>query len=172
VVLKAFSPIVGLSPKILILGSMPSVISLRDHQYYGNPNNSFWWIMAQLLGFSEKLPYSERVAELEKSPFAVWDVLSDCERQGSLDSSIVRSSEVPNDIASFLQTYSNVTLLAFNGGAAERIFRRHCSDLVTKEVLQRQVPETILLPSTSPAYASMKKQEKLDCWSKALSAHI
>jgi len=170
--MKSFSPIIGANPKVLILGSMPSQISLREQQYYGNRNNAFWWIMSELLGFSVELNYSNRVEKIKQSPFAVWDVLVDCERPGSLDSSIVRASEVPNDIAALLQVYSNVSLLAFNGAAAKTIFMRHSRNLISLESLGRQSPEIIQLPSTSPAYASMNKQEKLRLWSHALDRYI
>ena len=35
----------GDSPRVLILGSFPSEMSLARQEYYGNPQNKFWRIM-------------------------------------------------------------------------------------------------------------------------------
>lgn len=46
--------IVGLDPivfedsKILIVGSMPSAISLKEQMYYANKNNRFWKILKEI----------------------------------------------------------------------------------------------------------------------------
>ena len=169
--MNAFAPIISFNPKVLILGSMPSRVSLSEQQYYGNSNNAFWWIMSELLGFSLELDYLSRVDKLKSSPFSVWDVLSDCERPGSLDANIVKASEVPNDIEGFLKIHSDVSLLAFNGAAAKTIFLRH--NVIHVDSLQRQSPpEMVQLPSTSPAYASMKKDEKLRLWAQAFENHL
>jgi len=64
------------------------------------------------------LDYSARVDELKAAGIAVWDVLYDCERPGSLDSRIVRASEKPNDVPGLLSNSPTIKLLAFNGGAA------------------------------------------------------
>ena len=151
---------------------MPSALSFSNQQYYGNPNNSFWWVMSDLLKFSLELGYSERVKKLETSPFAVWDVLKFCDREGSLDSSIIRSSEIPNNIAGFLGAYKSVELLAFNGAAAKNIYQRHCAETVINTLRNQDPPKLIQLPSTSPAYASMKKQEKRDHWFDAFSNYL
>jgi len=165
ILLVSFSPIAGRKPTVLILGSMPSQISLREQQYYGNRQNVFWWIMSELLSISIELSYSDRVRLLAQSNIALWDVLLNCERPGSLDSSIVRSSEQPNDISGFLEQYPSIALIAFNGGAAKTIFKRHCSDCL-KHI------DHIQLPSTSPAYASMRKHQKLAVWRTALQPFL
>ncbi len=46
--IEGFSPIIGENPKYLILGSAPSVISLRQREYYGNKQNSFWKIISTI----------------------------------------------------------------------------------------------------------------------------
>lgn len=162
----SFLPIVGSDSRVLVLGSMPSQISLSEHQYYANPRNSFWWIMSQMLGFSDQLDYEQRVEKLQENQVAVWDVLHDCERPGSLDSNIVRKSEVPNDLNSFLQNNPTINSIGFNGGAAKSQFLRHHSDLLNSSYYTEQ------LPSTSPAYASMTKQKKLIIWSDFFSVHL
>ena len=75
---------------------MPGQKSLQEHQYYAHPRNAFWWVMAQILNFSNELNYTQKVSKLESSGIAVWDVLFSCQRSGSLDSNIERASEVVN----------------------------------------------------------------------------
>ena len=139
---------------------MPSVQSLQRQQYYANPRNSFWWIMAQLFGFSDELSYAQKCNALIEAGVAVWDVLRDCDRPGSADSDIVRESEQPNDFINFFQRYPSLKLIGFNGRAAQAIFMRHCAE----QLDSKHAPKMILLPSTSPAYAAMSREQKLDKW--------
>jgi len=46
--IKSFEPIVDKNCKILILGTMPGVMSLKKQQYYGNKENQFWKIIYKL----------------------------------------------------------------------------------------------------------------------------
>jgi len=161
--MASFPPIIGSQPTILILGSMPSQISLAEQRYYANPANAFWWLMAQLIGFPLDLTYTQRSQCLTNAGYAIWDVLQDCEREGSLDSNIVRASEQPNDIEALLSDNPSVKKIGFNGRAAQTIFKRH-NKLASRTLPLRQC----LLPSTSPAHASMTKQQKLQAWCTAL----
>ena len=43
-------PIARPDARVLVLGSAPSVLSLQRGEYYGNPQNAFWRVMAELLG--------------------------------------------------------------------------------------------------------------------------
>lgn len=162
--MTAFPPLLGNAPKSLILGSMPSQISLREQQYYANPQNAFWWIMSQIAGFSQTESYQDRVAKLTGFGIAVWDVLLDCVREGSLDSNIQRGSELVNDLSGFIHSVPSVKLIAFNGQVAKQLFMRHCGSVL------QQFPhlEWVLLPSTSPAHAAMTKTQKLQIWGSAL----
>jgi len=166
--MAAFAPIVGVDPKVLILGSMPSQVSLNENQYYANPRNAFWWIMSQLVGFDLAADYALRAKAITSAGIAVWDVLYDCQRPGSLDSAIVRSSEVLNDFDAFFCRHSSLSLVIFNGAAASNIFHRHCKSLI--EEIDRTTPgfEWHRCPSTSPAHASMTRYNKLESWRHAI----
>ena len=120
----SLSPIVSESARILILGTMPGRDSLARQQYYAHPGNAFWFIMKHVCGAGVELSYEERVRRLQDVGFALWDVLKHCEREGSLDSKIVKASEAPNDIETLLNTYPNIHLIVFNGGKAAESFRR------------------------------------------------
>ena len=151
-----FKPIVGEHPRVLILGTMPSQKSLAQSQYYGHPQNRFWWIMSELFGFELSLDYAARVELVSSKGIAIWDVIASCHRPGSLDASIDESSLTPNPIPSLLSQFPSISLIAFNGQAAGKLFAKHiCAEL--------NVP-TLVLPSTSPAHASMKPEQKLMAW--------
>ncbi|MBT5230069.1 MAG: DNA-deoxyinosine glycosylase [Methylococcales bacterium] len=159
-VLNGFHPIASVDAKILILGSMPGVASLDVDQYYAHPRNAFWFILSEVLGFDLALSYLERCEQLLANRVAVWDVLSRCERQGSLDSAIKIDSELVNDFPLFLTKHPNIRAIYFNGGKAEQVFNR-----VAKPQLDDQ-RQLIFhkLPSTSPAMAMLTKEQKLDQW--------
>ncbi|MEN7341408.1 MAG: DNA-deoxyinosine glycosylase, partial [Pseudomonadota bacterium] len=73
-----FAPIVGKSPRILVLGSMPGQQSLREVRYYAHPRNSFWPIMLAWLGADDDLDYKARCQLIADRGVAVWDVLMSC----------------------------------------------------------------------------------------------
>ena len=43
-----FKPIYSKDSKILILGSIPSVVSREDNFYYAHPKNRFWKIISKI----------------------------------------------------------------------------------------------------------------------------
>lgn len=155
-VVHSFDPLGDERATTLILGSMPGVVSLTVQQYYAHPQNSFWKIMGELFTAGLDVPYPERVQRLCDHGIAVWDVLELCTREGSLDSAIVESSIVPNDFAEFFRTHPHVDRVFFNGAKAEASYRRYVApaDGVTYT----------RLPSTSPANASMRFEDKLTAW--------
>jgi hypoxanthine-DNA glycosylase len=153
--LNGLPPIIGGSPRLLILGNMPSVMSLAGQQYYGNPKNAFWRIAGELVGFTADAPYDDRVAALIDHGIAVWDVLKSCRREGSLDSAVERDSMVPNDFSSLHGAWSGIGRVYFNGAAAEANYRRLVQ--VDRPLTYRR------LPSTSPAH-TMAFAAKLEAW--------
>jgi double-stranded uracil-DNA glycosylase len=157
----SFPPIAAAGARLLILGTAPSIASLAKRQYYGHPQNAFWPIMGRLFGADRELPYQERQRIVTDQGVAVWDVLRECYREGSLDTSIHVESESPNDIAGFLRRQPGVHSIFFNGSKAETAFRRHALPQVAK--LQREFHYT-RLPSTSPAHAGRTFAQKLAAW--------
>ena len=103
--LEGLPPIVDDRARILILGNMPSVMSLASQQYYGNPRNGFWRITGDIFGFEPSSAYEDRTATLRGCGVAVWDVLRLCRRDGSLDSAIEPDSMVANDFGAFFDSH-------------------------------------------------------------------
>lgn len=145
---------------VLILGSMPGEASLRAGQYYAHGRNAFWRIMGDLLGAGPSLPYRERLARISAARIALWDVIADCERDGSLDAAIVGATVRVNDFAGFFAAHPAIRRVYFNGAAAEANFRRHALSQLPGWSLQ-----LIRLPSTSPAHAAQSYADKLAAWS-------
>lgn len=157
---SSLQPLIGREPVVLILGTLPSEVSLQAGEYYANPRNVFWRVMGELFAASWDLPYVERVARLTEHGIAVWDVLKSARRSGSTDSSIIRGTEVPNDFRSLLQTHSTIRHVCFNGGASSMFYKR----LVLPR-LNLPAPLTYrTLPSTSPANTPYTFDEKLGAW--------
>ena len=89
------SPKKGLSPlcisadtEVLILGSLPSDESIRKQEYYGNPKNYFWDILSIVFGEAIGQDYESKREFLRRHHIALWDVIAEARREGSLDSNI------------------------------------------------------------------------------------
>ena len=158
---EGFPPIIGPGARVLVLGSLPSEASIRKQQYYGHPRNAFWPIMGELFGAAPDISYPERAQILVDNGVAVWDVLAASVRLGSMDAAIDPDTATANDIVRLLDNQPSIRLVCFNGKTAARYFERLVAPAVENgsNTLQYQ-----LLPSTSPAHASMSFSDKLDRW--------
>lgn len=162
---QGFPPIARADARILIVGSLPGQESLRRHEYYAQPRNAFWRVMGALAGFAPELPYAARAATLLQGRIALWDVCRSASRAGSLDASIVAGSVVANDFAGFYAGHRAIALVCFNGRTAAALYRRHVLTTLSEKV--RALP-CCELPSTSPAYAALSLEAKLERWRAAL----
>lgn len=162
---SSFAPIEGNMARILILGTMPGAASLKAGQYYAHPRNSFWKIIGAILDISPNASYEERVESLQRSDIALWDVLKNCIRPGSMDTDIDMNSVTPNDIGALLQRQPKIVTIGFNGHSAEMIFRKCVLPTLGDTNLRY-----IRLPSTSPAHAAMPLEEKVIAWRAAIQA--
>lgn len=168
--LNSFAPLVSAYTRVLILGTMPGQASLDSAEYYAHPRNALWPIVlahivethpSHELGFEKD--YKTRCNLLLKSHVGLWDVLAECEREGSLDSKIIRESAVPNTINDLLVEKESIKAIIFNGKTAEKLFRSHIT-------LDKDLPQHSL-PSTSPAMASLTLEEKFLAWNEILAQY-
>lgn len=157
-IVESFPPIVSERSKLLILGSMPGPASLEAGEYYGYSHNAFWRIMGEFFGALPTLPYDKRVEILLSVGVALWDTLKACSRVGGLDTAI--RDEVANDFLTLFTEYPNITHVFFNGTKAQKVFLRKVLPTLTED--RRKYA---LLPSTSPAYRSMRLEAKIQAWS-------
>lgn len=164
--LISFPPVISPAASTLILGSMPGNRSLRVGQYYGNPQNLFWPFIEEIFAIPRAIPYAQRLEALQGVGIALWDVLKECEREGSLDTAIVPASELPNDFHWLLTTYPTLQRICFNGSKAATAFTRHV--LPTLPPSLHTTLTLIPLPSTSPANRAIPTADKLARWRAAL----
>ncbi len=153
-ILNSFPSISNNEAKVLILGTMPGIQSLKLNQYYGHNRNAFWKIVFTLFDEPFSQDYDIRKEVVLKNNIAVWDVLKVCVRKGSLDSAI--EQEVPNDFNAFLAAHPNIEHIFFNGQKAAHYFKKYVT-VSAKYTLHT-------LPSTSPAHAGMSFEQKRVAW--------
>jgi len=158
----AFPPIVGSRPRLLILGSLPGVRSLQAGEYYAHPGNAFWPIIVALFGATPAQDYRQRVALLKRRHIALWDVLHQATRPGSADAAIDPQSAVPNAFAPFFAAHPTINCVAFNGCTAAELYRRR---VLASWPGAPPALRYLVLPSTSPAHASLDRHAKLRRWS-------
>lgn len=154
-----FPPVSSPTSSVLVLGSLPGRVSIERGEYYANPQNAFWKIVAARV---PELPsdYPSRAAVLIQHGVALWDVLAAATRSGSLDAAIEQDA-IPNNFRAFFHVHSRVRLVAFNGGTAAKLYEKHVLPTLTDT--QRAIPRHTL-PSTSGAHASLSFDKKVARW--------
>ena len=159
--IECFEPVAQPDARLLILGTMPSVESLRQSFYYSHPRNAFWRVMAQVL--NEPFPESVEAKKemLTRHRIALWDVVHSCVRPGSLDSDI-RDVE-PNDFGMLFAHCPGIEKILFNGAAAQQLYEKKVGVMPTGCIRQR-------MPSTSPAY-TLSFEKKLAAWRDGMEGY-
>jgi hypoxanthine-DNA glycosylase len=150
----SFAPISNEETLVLILGSLPGEKSLAMNEYYGHPRNRFWKIIAKFTNNNFPTTYSEKKELLLKNKIAVWDIVKQGDRKGSLDTAIL--NEMPNDIDVFIATHKKLKAIFFNGKKTELLYDKY---LQRKEKLHYYS-----LPSTSPANAAFSDEKLYEHW--------
>lgn len=117
--------------------------------------------MESLFSNETNLNYPNRLKLLENHNIAVWDVLKNCVRSGSMDSSIEKHSMIANDFNAFYTTYPTIKSVFFNGTKSETEYKKQVIPDLPPKFAQLK---SIRLPSTSPAMATLKPLEKLKHW--------
>ena len=142
-----FEPVYNKDSKLLILGSFPSVKSRKIDFYYGNKQNRFWKTVCSFFG--EEIPESVEGKKefLLRRNIALWDIVAECEIEGSKDSTI-KNFKIA-ELEKVLQN-SKISFIILNGNTAFEIF---CKNYGNIEI------EFKKLPSTSPANPTFKSEE-------------
>jgi len=153
--LQGLTPHVAADTRLLLLGSFPGVASLRAQAYYGHPQNQFWRLLGDVLGLPlAPADYSSRLALLLAHGVGLWDVITETERRGSLDSEI--RNPVGSDLPGLLARLPQLQTIGFNGGTAARLGLRQLGE-------RAAAYRILALPSSSPAY-TLPYAQKLAQW--------
>ncbi|MDG2035721.1 MAG: DNA-deoxyinosine glycosylase [Pseudomonadales bacterium] len=162
--IHGFPSVVSVSATRLVLGSMPGERSLHENRYYAHPQNAFWRIIFALFDsvgndkYQIENNYVHGLQLLQSADIGLWDVLQTCAREGSLDADIIETSVIANDFSKLLAEYPTIKKIYFNGAKAEHLYKRHVLPALND---QEKNLTMIKLPSTSPAYAAMSFEKKL-----------
>lgn len=139
---------------MLILGSLPGERSLAERRYYAHPQNRFWHLVGHVIARDlQPLDYDARLKTLLEAKVGLWDTVASAQRSGSLDSSIREAQH--NELADLVASLPDLRAVGFNGKTAARI---------GTALLGKSDIALVPLPSSSPAYASMRLAEKEKLW--------
>jgi hypoxanthine-DNA glycosylase len=142
----------------LVLGSFPSAASLAAGQYYAHPRNQFWHILGAVLGERlNELAYAQRLERLLAHAIGLWDVIAVCEREGSLDAAIRNAQR--NDVRRVLRRAPRLQRVLLNGQLAGR----------AAPWFEAAGFASVVVPSSSPAFASLSVSGKVALWRQALA---
>ncbi len=142
--------------KILILGSFPSIKSREENFYYMNPYNRFYKVIAGVYNQPFPIDLNAKKELLSKHHIALYDVIEECEIEGSKDNSIINPKVA--DIAGIINK-SKINKIILNGGEAGKLFKKYFPQYVDK---------VFFLPSTSPRNASMSVEKLISIYQSVL----
>ena len=147
-------PLFDSESEVLILGSFPSVKSREAAFFYGHPQNRFWAVVAEIFGAEKPLTVEEKKVLILSNKLALWDVIAQCEIEGSADSTI--TDVTANDLSVILEN-SNVKRIFVNGKTAEKYYNKY--------TYPKTGIKAVCLPSTSPANAAWSIEKLVLAWS-------
>ena len=152
-VVHPFEPIFDSRSRMLVLGSLPSVLSRKNNFYYGNPQNRFWRVVAAV--FSQPTPETieDKTALLLRCGIALWDVVAQCDVVGSSDASI--RNVTPTDLSRIFDA-ARVEAVFANGRTAAKHYEKYQMPLYGRPI--------VTLPSTSPANAAWSLERLCGAW--------
>ena len=146
-------PLFDSDSETLILGSFPSVKSREAAFFYSHPQNRFWAVIAELFGTEKPATVEEKKELILSNKLALWDVIAQCEIEGSADSTI--TDVTANDLSIILKN-SKVKRIFVNGKTAEKYYNKY--------TYPKTGIKAICLPSTSPANAAWSVEKLVEAW--------
>lgn len=143
--------------KYLFLGSFVAKPAVGYDWFFSSKRSQFWPILREIYKLS--LQTKEQKQKLfARLGLAITDIILECDRiaNNSLDSSLMNFVFNTKIITNILKNFP-IEKIYFSSRFAENLYKKYLKDLIN---LYPKI-ELITLPSPSPRYAAMTKQEKL-----------
>jgi len=150
--------------KYLMLGSFTTKPKKQYEWFYANGRNHFWPILEEMYGLELNTKEKQQTLFV-RLEMALADIILSCERRNNsnLDVNllnIVYNTQAIKDIVS----KNKIQKIFFTSRFVEILFRRQFKEVI----MQFPDIKLITLPSPSPRYATMSKQEKILCYKELL----
>jgi len=168
----AFGNFVPRNAKYLILGSFTGRQAVKgstatDDDYdwfYGTKRNQFWSILEGVYGIELRNKHSKQEL-FAKLGIAMADIISQCERKegNNLDTNLVNIVYNIEAITEILETHQIENIL-FSSRFVEDRFRKLFKDIINRY----PSIHLVTLPSPSPRYAQMSKEQKIQRYRELL----
>jgi hypoxanthine-DNA glycosylase len=161
----AFGNFVPLNAKYLILGSFTGRQAVKGNPayddsydwFYGTKRNQFWPILEEVYGIElrDKLSKQELLTKLG---IAMADIIYQCERKEGNNSDVNLVNKVYNKkaIAEILDN-NQIDKIFFTSRDVEKSFKKFFKYIIDRHA----AIELITLPSPSPRYVLIKKEQKI-----------
>ena len=161
----AFGNFVPENAKYLILGSFTARQAFKENRsynksydwFYSNKRNQFWFILEKV--YEQQLENKQEKQKLFSNLcIAIADIILQCERKenNNLDKNLINSVYNIDAITKILDQ-NKIKKIFFTSCFVEKKFKQIFKDVLNsyKEI------EMIALPSPSPRFARMNKQQKI-----------
>lgn len=156
----------------LLLGSFTAKEAFDEQKkdsyvwFYSNGRNQFWPILEEVYGVRLRTR-QEMQALFSALGMAIADMIYQCERRhgSSLDSNLVNKVYAVEQITHVLED-NPIAKLFFTGCGVETEFRH----VFKKAISRHPAIELVPLPSPSPRYAVMSREQKIETYKDLLPA--
>lgn len=160
-----FGTFVPKETEYFFLGTFTGKITDKRYDwFYANGRNQFWLIMEKVYG-TDLSTKAKKQGLFTRLKMAITDIILSCERKAgnNLDTNLINMVFNAKAIKKVIRE-NKIKMIFFSSRFAEKLHRRVFKDLIEK------YPniELVTLPSPSPRYAMMTKQEKIEKYKKLL----
>ena len=143
-ILHPYKPVFSPTSKILILGTIPSLATIKNGFYFMHNQSKFWLVMEKIfhMEFQYKITEGQRAADerknfLLKHDIALWDVLKSCDIKGYGERYV--KDPTPNNFSDIFKQ-ANIAQIFCIGEFAYKFWNSLCKDIYNKSAVCLPAP--------------------------------